>query len=157
MIKRGGLETGCGVTDRAVLREPGRNMVGILGTIVIRLVAGEALGGSTRKNIVDVTLTAFDVDVSAGQRERALAVVENGSEETGSGVTGRAIGRKAGRRVVGIRGGVVVRLMASDACRRRPRKPVVCMALVAGKRRMHSSQRKAGRTVIECGSREARG
>ncbi len=63
VVECGAGKTDCRVADRAVLRETRRDMVGIFCTIIIRLMARNALDGSARKDVVDVALAAVNVNM----------------------------------------------------------------------------------------------
>jgi len=123
------LPTGGAVAGRAVLREPCGGMIRVLGVVEIRQVAGHALCGSSREDVVHVALRAVDGGVRACQRELRLAVVEGGSQPTGGGVAGLAILRKTGCGMVGVAGAVKIREMAGDALRRRAGILIIRMTL----------------------------
>src|ERR1035441_6677755 len=64
------------MADRTSGGKSSREVIGIVGACVIRLVAGIAVGRQSCEVIVFVTGCAWHCDVCAGQRERGLVVVE---------------------------------------------------------------------------------
>ena len=68
-----------GVARGACGRETGRNMIGIVGSLVIDLVARVAVGRRAGIHVVDMARRACHVHVRAGQWEGRLGVIEDRS------------------------------------------------------------------------------
>ena len=78
-------------------------------------------------------------------------VVERRARPCCRGVAGLASGWETGRRVIRIRGGLVVALVTGEAVSRNRRVVVVHVATGAGHGRVLAGQRKRGGAVIERG------
>ena len=83
---------------------------------------------------------------------REVGVIERGSRPCCGGVAGRACCRESRRRMIRIRGSVVVRLVATHAGGRQRRVVVVHVATRTGHCRVRPGQREGGRVVVERGS-----
>lgn len=103
MIKRSTVPTVHVVALEAAVREPGRLMIGIVGILIILLVARVAIGGRVLVLAVDVTLCALHGYVSADQRERSIVMVKRGRLPGTRRVTFRARMRELIRHVIWIR------------------------------------------------------
>ena len=130
MVEQSALPLRGGVTQGAVRWEAGRDVVGIVGRlVVVDHVASRADGWRAFVDVVDVAGSAGHGGVEAGQRElRRRIVVEHGAVPLGGGVAQRAVLREAGRDVVRIRSGVVARQVAAVARVRRSFEHIVDVA-----------------------------
>ena len=81
--------------------------------------------------------------------DRELAMGESGAAPGGGGVTVRAGGGEAGRRVVGVVSGGVLGLVARVTVRRRTREDVVDVAACTGRVDVGPGERELGGAVIE--------
>ena len=102
------------VANGAIRRESCGLVVGIVGSVEIGLVAGNAVGGCTGKTLI-VTGNAIQRKVSAVERELCLVVVESGGFPRGSGVADGAVLRELIGHVIGIGNAVEIGLMAGNA------------------------------------------
>lgn len=100
-------DAGCGPSRGSV--------VGIRGPREICLMAGVAVGRSPSEDIIDVAKGAGHGGVRAGQRERCAVVIEGGPGPGRCGVAGIASGGEACCCMRGIRGSVIVCLVATVA------------------------------------------
>jgi len=127
--------------------EAGARVIGIARSVVVALVAGEAVG---RRPGVTVAVTggAGERAMRAGQLEAGRVVVERGRLPGGDAVTALAGGREA--RVARVRRPAVVALVARQAVGRRA-GVAVAMTGGAGHRAMRAVQLEAGRVVVERG------
>jgi hypothetical protein len=66
------------VADLALLRKPGRGMIGIVGTLKILQVAADARGDGQVIVPVGMALRALHADVCPRQREAGFGVIELG-------------------------------------------------------------------------------
>ena len=123
---------GC-VASRAGRGESRRHVIGIGRSRIVRLVAGIAVSGRSRKNIVDVATRASHRNVRSGQRERRVVVVECRTRPACRGVAHGTVSGETGRHVGRIRGAGKVGLMATVAGRVGTRQAVIVvhMALLA--------------------------
>ena len=115
VIERGRSPAVHAVAARARRGEGGRHVVRVLGGLIVRLVAGEAVGGRARVLAAHVAAGTGHRLVPAGEGEPGLAVIEGGRSPGVRGVAGEAGGREAGRDVVRVLGGLVLGLVARDA------------------------------------------
>ena len=89
------------MTNRAVLRETRREVVGIRRPVVIRLMTSETLGTRARVFSIRMALNTARIDMGARQREAGLRMVKLRPFPLLSGVATRAISRKIGGRMAG--------------------------------------------------------
>src|SRR5579859_7841450 len=107
---------GGGVAGGACRRPACGGVIRIGGSVVVRRMAGVAIGGQrTRVVVVGVAQCAGHGGVSAGQREGGGVVVKRGSSPIRGGVAHVAGGWEAGSRVRRVGGAVVIRHMAAGA------------------------------------------
>jgi hypothetical protein len=124
-------------------------MLGVCcGTEILLMAAGTLRWGSLVL-AVGVTLRAWDVRMLPGQLEIGLVMVKCRRLPRRSGMTGLALRREGGRRVLRVRRSIVLLLMARDALRGESLKPVARMALRAGGRQVSTSQCKSGRGMVK--------
>lgn len=140
---------GCGVAGGAGSGPSSCNVVGICGSNEVCLVAGVAIRGGAREDIVDVAFDAIDGGVRAGKRERSAVVVEGGSSPSRGGVACLAGCREARGRVRGVSGSGPVGLVAAVAGRGERGVVVVHMAGSAGNSCMRTGKRECRGGVIE--------
>ena len=115
MIKRG-WNPRCGrVSQLALLRNTGLNVIRRGRAIEIRRVAGVTIRRRVRELPIDVAQIARNVHVRAGQRERRRIVIERSGNPCRSRVAQLALLRKTGLRVIWIRRAVEVLSMATVA------------------------------------------
>ena len=88
--------------------ESRRDVVGVGGGGVLRLVARVAVGGCSDIDAVDVALRTGNCDMSAGQWKCGFGVIEDSVCPRGCVVAYGASGGKSGRHVIGIGGGRVL-------------------------------------------------
>src|SRR6201993_2196421 len=144
------------MTRIASRRERGRHVVHRSGRIVvIRLVAGDASGGSQIVIIVDVAIGTGSRrhGVTAGEREPGRAVVKRGIEP-GAGAVALVAGlREIRADVIGIGRSLVILQVARNAGRAVQAVVVVDVAIGAGARRnrVQSGQRESGAVVVKRG------
>jgi len=106
---------GSSVTNRAIERESGGDMVRIRCALVLSKVASITVFGSTGEGGLRVTLIALHGGVSTGERERSFGVIERGVVPVHRAVADGAVERKAHGCVIGIVGSVVKRKMTGVA------------------------------------------
>jgi hypothetical protein len=120
------------MTGGTSLRKSSRFVIRIGSSGIIRQVTGRAVRWRSGKPVVQVTLTAVDGNVSAGQRKfRCAIVIKAGSFPLNGVVTDRAILRETCGSVIGVSGCIVICLVTADALHRRPRILPTDMTLVA--------------------------
>jgi len=139
------------VANLTGLRKTQAHVIGILGAVEIRQVAGDATRNRNLVVVVDVAGGAGCRRVRARQRERSLGVVKR---RRSPGIDGMAILaglREACAHVVGILGILEKRQVAGDACRTGQIVVVVGVAIGAGPRRIRvaSGQEEPCQRVIE--------
>ena len=100
------------VTNCAILREAGCNVIRICCVVVARLVTGCATRRQTVVLTAAVACRALLAGVRPGQWKAARSVIKHGPCPRGCVVTNCAFLREAGRNVIRIRRVVVPRLMA---------------------------------------------
>ena len=134
-------------------------MVGILGVVEGRQMAGNARRWCSGKNLVGVALIAGHRDMRAGELELGgRVVIELATLPLRGGVANRTILRKTGGPVIGVLGVVEGRQMAGDARRWCSGKDVVNVALLAAHRDMCAAELElGGRVVIELAALPLRG
>lgn len=76
VIKGRSQPAGCVVASRTGRRKSCRRVVRIIGGHVIRLVARIAVRGQAGVVVVHVALSAGNLNVESGQRERRVVVIE---------------------------------------------------------------------------------
>lgn len=139
MIERRWSPAACGVTKRAVSREPGRNMVRAGRSVVVRFVTRDTSRRRACVYVVDVTLCARHICMHACQRiVRVSSVIESGIKPVDGGVTTRAIVGQPKLQMTRVSGPGKVRRVAAIAGRRSPLVLVVDVACSAGLRCMRS-------------------
>lgn len=92
------------MAQRAILREPAGDVVGIGGLLKLCQVARNACRRKSDKDTTRVTTAATEPDVCAGQRECRLGVVKNSAQPVGGAVTDGAVRREPCRHMIGIGG-----------------------------------------------------
>ncbi len=102
MIK-GGFPCLVCVTNHTILRELLILMIGIIGTFVVRLVAGPAVKWRVHVLAIGVTLCAADSDMRACQRKIAFTVIELSRLPGCNRMAGGAVLIVIARFVIGIR------------------------------------------------------
>jgi len=137
------------VARGAIMREIQCHVIGIRGPLEIRLMAGEAIRRRTGKAIVHVTLRASRRRMRAEQRKARFVVIERRGLPGARGMARSAIAREIGGHMIGIGRALEIALMTREAIRRRARKTIVRMALIARHREMRAGERKARAAVIE--------
>jgi len=151
VVKGGSLPANCSMTHGAIVRKAAERMVRIGGSIIISQVTGITVLGRACISFVDVALNAGDGGMGAGQGKGRLGrVVELRPGPPRRRVAGRAVLRKARRRMVRVLRPLVGRQVARIARARRPRITVVRMARRAAGRHVRPGQRKLRpRIVVE--------
>ena len=152
MVESGRLPGGRVVTDRAVMREVLRGVIGIVRSVEVRRMAGIAIRRRIRKLSVGMALSALQVGMRTGQRKSHKVVIKRRRLPGGCRVALRTIVRKIPRGVIRIGGILKVHGVAGIAVRRRARVTrltVVGMALRARHIYVGTCQRKSGEIVIE--------
>ena len=92
VIEHGAVPVGCGVAQRTILRESGRNVVRIGGRLVILQMTVVASGAQTFIDAVGVALQASGGHMFASEREGGLRIViELRPVPIGGGVALRAV------------------------------------------------------------------
>ena len=132
-------------------REACALMIGIIGVVVIFLVAEEALRGRAVILPVYVTLRTAGTDVRAGEREIGLIMIERCGRPRIGGVTDRAVVIELSLNVVGVVDLLVILLMTRPAIGRRA---FVLAADVTGDtahRNVRSGEREIRTGMIEGG------
>lgn len=124
-------------------------LIGELRLIVVAIRAGEH-AIVARVRVALRTRVPLTIVVPAVDGEILGVMVERGGLPSTLTMALGAIHRELGSRVVRVSGGVVIRHMASTACRRGSRV-TVSVAIDARRGRMRAMQRKTGRVVIEGG------
>ena len=119
-------------------------------------MAAVASGGHGCVVVVRVALRARHGRMCAGQRERSLAVIKAGARPGRCAMAGCACGGEVTRDVIGIRGLVEIRLVASVAISRHRCVVVVGVALRARHGSMCAGQRERSFAVIKGGTRPGR-
>jgi hypothetical protein len=110
------------VTNRAVLRETGREVVRVSCRIVSGLMTGNTLGTRAAVLTIRVTLNTASIDMGTRQRELRRGIVIKASPFPLNGVmANRAILRKASGNVIRIGCCIIGCLVTPDALRRRAR------------------------------------
>jgi len=157
VIERGALPSGGGVAYRTVLREAGRDVIGILRAVEIRQMARNACRAQSGELPGSVAGGALLRGVHACQRELRAGVIERGALPSGSGVAYRTVLREAGGDVVRIlRAGEVLHV-AGRAGRVEGRELAGSMARGALLRGVHACQRELRAGVVElCGGPSTR-
>src|ERR1019366_8349614 len=154
VVESGATPIGGGVTAGTILREVGRLVRRIVGSVVVGLVTVPA--GPARKAVVfaNGALGALRADIKAGQGKPGSCVVERGAgpvEGRGSVAQG-AVHRESGGFVRRVGGPIVVGEMAADAVRAGQGVVVVDVArraLLAG---VEPHQGEPGSRVVERGA-----
>ena len=149
VIERGPRPLRRRVAQDAILREAGRGVVGIGRLLVVRQVAGRALGRSGGVCTRRVTLGARGLCVRAGQREAGPAVIERSARPLRRRVACGAILREACCAVIGIGRLLIVRQVAGRALRRGPGVLSVQVALGACGLNVRAGQLEPRQAVIE--------
>ena len=154
VVEGGAVPIRRGVAAGAILREVGRLMRRVVGSVVVGLVAAPAGAARQAVVVVHVTLGAQYAGMCAGQREPGSRVVERGAgpvEGRGSVAQG-AVLRESGGLVRRVGGPIEVGEMAVDAGCAGQGVVVVDMArgaLLAG---VETHQREPGTRVVENGA-----
>src|ERR1039458_8858416 len=127
--------------------ESSRHVIWICSSGVVCLVAGVTIGRRSSKYIVDVAAGARNGDVSAGQREGCVVVVEDRACPRGRRVACRAGRGESRRQVVWICGACVIRLVAGITIGRRSHKDIIYVAGGARDDDVSACQRERGAVV----------
>ena len=122
-------------------------MVGIRGAGEIRLMAAVAGRGQRCVVVVGVALRASHRGVGARQREGRGVVIEGGARPIRCGMACGARGGEAHRDVIGVRGPVVIGLVAGITIRRHCCVVVVRMATCARHSSVEAGQREHCRVI----------
>jgi hypothetical protein len=138
-----------GMASGAIVRKIQRHVIGIRGSLEIRLMAGEAIHRRTGKAIVHVTLRASRCRMRAEQRKARFVMIESCGLPGTRRVAARAGLRKIRRDMIRIRRALKIALMAGEAVFRRSGKTVVHVTLIAGDSKMCAGERKLRAVVIE--------
>lgn len=145
----GGYPAGRRVTSRAGRWPSCTGVVRVRRAVETGGVAGVAARRRPRKNIVDVTLIATDVDMGACQRKWRAVMVE-GRPRPGRRRMARCAGRgEACRGMIGTVRPVVIRLMTADAGCRHARIVALGVTQRALQRGVRACQRERCAVVIE--------
>ncbi len=137
------------VTNCAILREAGCNVIRICCVVVARLVTGCATRRQTVVLAAAVARRALLAGMRSCQWEATRSVIKHGPCPRGCVVTNRTILRETRRNVIRIGRVVVARLVTGYATRR---QTVVLPATVASRALlacMCARQRKARRSVVK--------
>ena len=135
----------------AIRRESAGDVVRIRCLLEVRLVAGDAGGAETDEHPAGMATTACERYMRTRQRECCLGVVEYGAQPIRRAVADRAVVGEAGGNVIGIRGLLEGRKVASRTLRWRAGKTSACVTLRAGNSGMCSGERENGGAVIKRG------
>lgn len=137
------------VTDRAIRREAGGNVIRIGGSCEVRLVAAIASRRQVTVVVAGVALDATQRRVRARQSIVGIhRVIESDRGRPVDRVMARVASRREARgRVIGIRGSRPVCLMAAEASRRQACVIVIRMALRASQRGVCAGQREHRRMI----------
>ena len=131
-------------------------VVGVVGSGIVRLMAGVTIRGHGCVVVVGVALRAGQRCMRARQREDRC-VIECGRRPVGRGVAQGAIGGEARRDVGRIGCAGKVGLMATIAIGWKRQVVVIGVALRAGDSRVRSGEREGCVVVVEGGGRPCRG
>lgn len=145
----------CRVALGAIRREACRRVVWIRNILVIRFVAGIAIGRCTRVSPTDMAVCTSYFGVRSSQRKRRLAMVEGRRLPCGRRMANGAVGWESRRKMVWISRAVVVRLVARNATRAEPHVLSTRVATGTGQRNMRAGQWERGLRMIEFRSRPA--
>ena len=137
------------VAQLAILREPGGDVIRVIGGLVVLQVARRAGGAQGRILTARMTLGAGRRRMLSGKRELGGVVIEGGSQPLGGGVAELTTLRKTGRDVIGAGGGLVVLQVAGHAVGTDVGVVAVGMALQARDRDVSPGKRKLRQVVIE--------
>ena len=137
------------VAELTVLREAGRRVIRVVGSLIVLQVARITRGWQSGVLAARMALLACGRDVRAGQRKLGGAVIESRSLPLSGGVAKLTGLREAGCDVIGTCGGLVVLQMAGHAIRTDVGVVAIGMALQAGDRGMRSGEWKLRQVVIE--------
>ena len=137
------------VTERTVLRQPGRVMVWARRCGVVGQMASHACRSKPCKLSIHVTCRAGDRNVSAHQRELRGGVIERCRSPRHVGVARGAVGWKACRYVAGVRRCIELLQMTADTGRVQRRKGTADMARDARHRTVSAGEGKSGPRMIE--------
>ena len=138
------------VAGLACCREPSRNVVRVVGPLIIRLMAPITSCRQGRVVVVDVALRARNSHVEAGQRKRRQIVVERCLQPRGGVVADLAGVGESNRSVRGIVGAVVIRHVARRARRIGQVVIPVHVTLRARSSQVHARQWEPCVVVVEC-------
>lgn len=117
MVESSGLPGRSGVTDLALLRDPGRHVIGIRRPLEILEVARYACSCGQVEIAIGVALIALQLRMSAGQRETYRIVIEAGRLPGGSRMAILASPGDPKRHVIRVAGLLKIRQVAADASR----------------------------------------
>jgi len=157
MVKRCTCPVGRRMAECASRGKARGNMVRIVRSLILRLVAAITIGGQGRVIVIYVTIRARDLGVETRQRKRSIVVIEGCRRPRGGAVTHVALLREPRGGVVRVIRILVVRQMAAHACSTSNSVVPIRMALAALQRRMKTSERPTGCCVIEGGRSPVRG
>ena len=129
-------------------REPRLLVVRVVGTLLVRLVAGVAEGAQPVVDAAGVTRAARGLQVRTGQREVAVGMVERRRNPRRGTVAHGAVGREPALGVIRVRGSLVVRLVARVADGAEAVVDAAGVAGRAGRRRVGPGQREARLRVV---------
>jgi hypothetical protein len=137
------------VADFALLWHARGDVIGIGGALIVLEMAGNA--GSRREVVVaiHVTLGALHRDVGSCEGERRLGMIEGRRLPGGGGMANVALLRDTGRKMVRIRGCLIILQMATDAGSRGQAKISADVTLRALQVGMATGEREPDGIVIE--------
>ena len=137
------------MAGRAGGRETGRDVIGIIGLLIFRLVAPVTVGGQSCVVVVHMAICALDAYVLSRQRECRIVVIECRGRPACGAVAHIALLRETNRNMVRVVGLLEVGQMATDACRIGDVVVVIDVTLTALNGGMSASQRPSRCGVIK--------
>jgi len=127
-------------------------VIGILNSRVIRLMARVAIGRNGGVVVGDMAGSAGHRSVGAGQRERCCRVIESRTGPVSRAVAKGTVHREACLHVIGICGLVEIRQVAAVAVSRHRGVVIIHVALRAGHRLVSTGERECSCRMVECRS-----
>ena len=151
VVESGARPRGRVVAERAGGRECRRDVVGVGSALVVRAMAGVAVGGRPGVPPVNVATGARHADVRAGEGEAGGVVIEAGRNPGGGVVAHLALLRETGGGMVGVIGALKILQVTGDAQRAEVGEIAAHVAGLALQRGVRPGEGKAGEGMIECG------
>jgi hypothetical protein len=133
----------------AIRWESAGDVVWIRCLLEVRLVAGDAGDAETDERPAGMATAACERYMRARQRECCLGVIEYCAQPIRRAVADRAVGGEASGNVIGVRGALEGRKVASRTLRWRAGKTSACVALSASNSGMCPRERENGGAVIK--------